>query len=181
MNNSYDLNSPIPIERRIENAYKSKNGLYPHEILLISYAPRYIYGEEIQTDYWWYSFGIDNVSSVLDSLLQRKFLSLGDLNQTVNKRTVPELKTFLKANGLTVGGKKADLINRIFANIPINNIEDAFPERYYCQTELGKKELEENDYLFEVKKNNYGISVWDANRILFRGSPKSFYELMYCF
>lgn len=178
MNNSYDLNSPIPIERRIENAYKSKNGLYPHEILLISYAPRYIYGEEIQTDYWWYSFGIDNVSSVLDSLLQRKFLSLGDLNQTVNKRTVPELKTFLKANGLTVGGKKADLINRIFANIPINNIEDAFPERYYCQTELGKKELEENDYLFEVKKNNYGISVWDANRILFRGSPKSFYELM---
>lgn len=179
MDNYYNINGPTPVEERIKNAYMSKNGLYPHEIILIKTVARFVYGRTINNNHWWYTYGIRDVQAIIDSLFERGFICLGGLAETINMRTVSDMKTLLKENGLTVGGKKADLISRILKNIPQNKIEKAFPERYYKLTDLGKKEIEDNDYLFEVLSNYYGIDIWEANRILFQGDSKSFYELMF--
>lgn len=55
---------------------KDAAGLYPYEVLLLTYAEKYTAGKEIAR-FWLYDFGIDDVPGMLRSLEKRGFLSDG--------------------------------------------------------------------------------------------------------
>lgn len=74
--------------RKTKNAMKDSAGLYPHEILLLSYYKKYAAGKPIAR-FWQYEFGIDNVPALMKSLQARGFANENDLTplgeEEVNK------------------------------------------------------------------------------------------------
>lgn len=66
----------IPVEERVKTATASNHGLFPHEILVLEYAPSfYTEGNSFQ-GFWWYSYGVRDVQGVLTSLAERGFLEI---------------------------------------------------------------------------------------------------------
>ena len=65
-------------KQEIRNFQKDEAGLYPHEILLLSYYEKYYAGKEIAR-FWEYEFGVDDVSALMRSLEKRGFASNGKL------------------------------------------------------------------------------------------------------
>ena len=59
-------------KRKVKNALKDEAGLYPHEILLLSYYEKYAAGKPIAR-FWQYEFGIDDVPALMKSLQERGF------------------------------------------------------------------------------------------------------------
>ena len=54
MNVSFSTNTDdtIPVSKRIAGTEPQCNGLYPHEILMLSFAPRYTVGEKSFQGFW---------------------------------------------------------------------------------------------------------------------------------
>lgn len=80
----------IPFDDRKKISYPSKRGLYVAEILLLKYCSYGTYPKP-KTGYpgfWWYEYGIRNVSAKLESLEQRGFIKM---NQTSNKYELTDL------------------------------------------------------------------------------------------
>lgn len=59
-------------KQKVKNALKHDAGLYPHEILLLSYYEKYAAGKPIAR-FWQYEFGIDDVPALMKSLQERGF------------------------------------------------------------------------------------------------------------
>lgn len=79
----------------INNSTPSKNGLFPHEILLISYicSQRANYLKEGATTFpkfWFYKYGVDDVQAVLQSLVARGFLQAEDGVYKPTKKGIEE-------------------------------------------------------------------------------------------
>lgn len=80
----------IPFDERKKISYPSKRGLYVAEILLLKYCSYGTYPKP-KTGYpgfWWYEYGIRNVSAKLESLEQRGFIKM---NQASNKYELTDL------------------------------------------------------------------------------------------
>lgn len=59
---------------------KDDAGLYPHEILLLSYYEKYASGKEIAR-FWKYEFDVDDVTALMKSLEERGFAKNGKLTE----------------------------------------------------------------------------------------------------
>lgn len=66
---------------RIRNFQKDKVGLYPHEILMLSYLEKYSLGKE-PAKFWERDYGVDDVPALISSLEQRGFAKEGKLTET---------------------------------------------------------------------------------------------------
>ena len=51
-------NMVLPIEKRIKGKKPECDGLYPHEVLVLSYASKYFDKENDFQGFWWYKYGI---------------------------------------------------------------------------------------------------------------------------
>ncbi|MCL2757214.1 MAG: minor capsid protein [Coriobacteriia bacterium] len=130
----------------------SNRGLYPIEVLVLSYAHQYLtYGNSFQS-FWGYKYGIDNVQEILNSLLYRGFLRLGDLKAILERQTVPILKEVMTSYGIDVKGNKPDLIQRLISQLPEYELTRRFPQRTYIRTDIGEAEVEENWYIIEIHR-----------------------------
>ncbi|GEK92142.1 hypothetical protein [Alkalibacterium kapii] len=69
----------IPIKKRLKKMKPNTTGLYPHEILLLSYAPDYYTKTNKFPPFWWYRYGIKDVDKLLKSLRKKGFLKIGSL------------------------------------------------------------------------------------------------------
>lgn len=67
-------------EVNMRNFQKDDAGLYPHEILLLSYYEKYSAGKEIAR-FWEYEYGVNDVRSLMRSLEKRGFASAGKLTE----------------------------------------------------------------------------------------------------
>jgi len=82
----YSQDAPS-IDDLIKDAHPSRNGLYPHEILMLAYADskRIKYMKIGSTDvpsFWLYSYGVGEISPILKSLVDRDFLELAEDGET---------------------------------------------------------------------------------------------------
>lgn len=112
-------------KRKASNALKDAAGLYPHEILLLSYYEKYAEGKPIAR-FWQYEFGIDDVPDLMKSLQERGFAD----------------------------GKKL--------------------------TPLGKKELEESEYISYIRKHKYlDISIADLSILINKNPEKNYHDLIW--
>lgn len=163
----------VPLRVRLKKAVPTKRGLYPHEILMLDYA--HIYSTDLSHQqfyaFWYYEYSVEHPEDVLKSLEERGFIRPGDLRSAIEKQTVPVIKNELKAIGQKVSGKKADLIDRLLSNASTEELEKKFSIRFYELTELGKQELEENQYIPYLHRCKY-MSIWEMNDRINHKNPQ---------
>lgn len=149
-------NQVIPFEQRKGSGWKSKNGLYPPEILLLYYCSKGQYPGPAKgyPAFWWFEYGIRNVSYILGTLEDRGFIQFGSLAGSAGALTAAQLKQLLKDAKASTTGKKEDLVERVKATVSDDVLWDAGLRPKYQLTELGAKELEENLQIAEMRKRN---------------------------
>jgi hypothetical protein len=159
--------APPPLEELLKDAIPSKNGLYPHEILMLDYANTYkVSGDNHFQGFWLYQYSVKEPQTVLKSLYDRGFITEGGLQETLNRLTLPVLKEELKSLGLKVSGKKSDLVDRLLESDAVASLEDKYSkEKLYKPTDMGKQELEDNAYVHYIHRKNY-LSIWELNKML---------------
>lgn len=109
----------------IRNFQKDEAGLYPHEILMLSYLEGYCSGKDVAR-FWEREYGVDNVPALIKSLQKRGFAENGKL------------------------------------------------------TELGKAEIEKNEYVpYMHRHKNLGISMADMSILVNKNPSRPYRDLLW--
>lgn len=160
------INNEIPsLQDLVTTATPSKQGLYPHEILMLNYASAYKTAGNTFQGFWLYQYGVNNPQAVLESLLDRGFLTIGGIKDTLQQQTVSTLKMELSKIGAKTTGKKETLIERILELEDTATLEAQFPDKYFVLTEKGAQEICDNEYVLYLHRKHY-MSVWEMNKLL---------------
>lgn len=170
--NSIDIKSnetsikSSPLPKEANKCIPTKNGLYPHEILLLEYASTFKTTDKSFQKFWEYQYGIKDISFYLDSLIEKGFITIGTIENTLKYESISNLKKQLKLFSLKVSGNKEILVDRLLSNVDSNYLESIFPDKYYQLSPLGQSELSENNYIIHIHKNNLAdLDIWKANII----------------
>lgn len=165
--NIAEQDKPPSLSALLKEATPSKQGLYPHEILMLEYAPYFKTSNNKFQSFWYWQYSVMDPQSVLDSLFERGFIKVGDLRSALENLKLPEIKEELKQLNQRVTGKKSELIDRLieFGN-PVE-LNQKYSERYYALTSKGEQELKENQYVSYLHRNRY-MTVWEMNQRIAR-------------
>lgn len=163
------------IKKLQKNSIPSKRGLRPHEILMLYYAPKYSVNQTEFPQFWYYKYAVDNPAALLRKLEKEGFIRSATAKESLTKLTVTELKTILSENKVKATGKKADLIKSISDFIDDEVVEKTVLDRSYAITELGQKELKDNEYVPYMHNCKYSVSMWDMNKLM-DGYPSSLWR-----
>lgn len=68
----------ISFEQRKKTSISSNNGLYVPEILMLHFCKKYPNPKSGYPGYWWYKYGIRDVGSIYESLVERGFIIIND-------------------------------------------------------------------------------------------------------
>ena len=179
---SYSKQTSSPYEKRedaslhnlLQEATPSRQGLYPHEIYILSKAANYKISDREINNFWIGGCCVEDVSDILDYLCNKGFIQPGSLRDTIGHLKVPEIKGELSAIGEKVSGRKADLVDRLISsnNVDLDVLAAKYPERYYKLTDKGESELAENEYITYLDKHEY-MTIWEMNRKL-NNNPEGF-------
>lgn len=158
----------------LNSAVPSSQGLYPHEILMLSYAHTYkLSGNNFQ-NFWYDTYSVADPQKLLISLYERGFITLDSLKTTIERLKVTDLKEELQNIGAKTTGKKAELVDRLLELGNIQILEQKYPDRYFTLTEKGQQEINANEYVMYLHKSDYMsnyISISDMNYLLHRDDP----------
>ena len=160
---SAEQDGPPSLSVLMKTAIQSKQGLYPHEILMLEYAPHFKTSNNTFQNFWYWQYSVTDPQSVLDSLLERGFTKVGDLRSALEKRKLPEIKEELKQLDQKVTGRKSELIDRLIEFGNLATLNQKYSERYYELTAKGEKELKENQYVSYLHRNKF-MTVWEMNQ-----------------
>ncbi|MBE6783803.1 MAG: hypothetical protein E7536_07300 [Ruminococcaceae bacterium] len=160
--NTVEIEGPPLLSDLIKTATPSRQGLYPHEIMMLEYAPCFKKSNNTFQQFWYYQYSVTEPQSLLESLYNRGFIEVGDLQSALDKLKISEIKDELKLLNLKVTGKKEELINRLFENGDVDYLNKKYKERYFVLTPKGEQELKENKYISYLHRNRY-MSVWEMN------------------
>ena len=160
---SVEQDGPPPLSALLKTATPSKQGLYPHEIMMLEYAPHFKISNNTFQNVWYWQYSVTEPQAILDSLFERGFTEVGDLRSALEKLKLPEIKEELKLINQKVTGKKADLIDRLMEFGNLDDLDKKYSERYYALTPKGEQELKENQYVSYLHRNRY-MSVWEMNQ-----------------
>lgn len=171
----------ISFEERKKTAIPSRTGLYPAEILLLEYCSYGTYPgpKNGYPGFWWFEYGIRDVGAALKSLENRGYIVFATAKESLNNFTIPQLKELLTSKELTTSGKKADLVMRVADVFSEAELLATGVQTKYMLTELGQRELIENEYVpYMHKAHNkttedarFGMTfnVWSINKLLGTG------------
>ena len=173
INNEIIEDEIIPVEERLKYMKPGDQGLYPHEILVLSYAPTfYTDGNNSFQGFWWYQYGIKDVNKVLDSLLDRKLIRVGSIESAMWKSTVVELKDILRENDHKVSGKKEVLIKRLLDEVDEEKLNGIFTRRTYETTDLGEEVLKRNEHIPYIhRKGAEDLDIFSLNELVKKQKP----------
>lgn len=99
-----------------------------------------------------YEYKVYDPISYHKRLIAEGYLEKADVSVALEHLKVAQLKEILKSNGLPEKGKKADLLERILANVDTTSIE---LETYYIPSQKGWEHYKRYEYLYSVA--SYGI------------------------
>lgn len=164
---SNDGDDVLPVEKRIKGKEPTCDGLYPHEVLVLSYAHKFCdKGNEFQ-GFWWYKYGIRNVQAVLNSLSSRALIQQGSIGDAVNMKKLPEIKEELQKHGLKVSGKKADLVKRLTDSVDDNELSAVFTKRPYSLTEQGTQILKKYEWIPYIHSHMIeDLDIWNLTELV---------------
>ncbi|GEK89685.1 SAP domain-containing protein [Alkalibacterium putridalgicola] len=142
----------------------NESGLYPHEILLLSYAPTYYIEKNSFPKFWWYRYGVKNVDKSLKSLKKRGFLKVGSIEASIQNETAEDLKEILRAHHLETSGKKAELVQRLVDEMPRDKLDDLFRDRTYELTDKGQAVLSAEEHIPYIHRRSIeDLDIWSLN------------------
>lgn len=171
------------IKRLTQKSYPSKRGLKIPEIMILDYAESFNTDTKDFQSFWYYQYGLDNVQSVLNILLQKKFIQIAPAQETIKRFTVARIKELLKELGLKQTGRKAELLERLFTNASSEYLESKVTEKGFVLTDTGTQELKENGYVMYFHRFNGFVSinfdVWQMNKRLHDNPDKTYREIMW--
>lgn len=166
----------IEFNERKKTSFASKNGLYPGEIVLLHYCSLSKLPKPI-TDYqgfWWFEYGIRDVGHMLESLEKRQFIKYASYLSTIKKLSPKEVNAIIEKINIPLAKSNKQNVDNILEYISNNKNIDAnkiVPKKYEL-SDLGVKELEENEYIVYmhshqdkdqyIDKNNK-FDVWGMN------------------
>lgn len=102
----------FPIEKGISGKMPTCDSLYPHEVLVLSYASYYCTSGNKFPKFWSYEYGIKDVQSILSKLEKDGFIEIDFSANRLTRKKISELKPVLQSHGLKVSGKKSEMIER---------------------------------------------------------------------
>lgn len=152
----------IPLGVLLKKATLSKQGLYPHEILMLDYAPHFKRSKNSFQSFWYWQYSVTKPQAVLDSLFERGFIKVGNLRSALARLTIPEIKQELKQFNQKVTGNKSVLIDRLIEFGELTVLNKKYSERYYELTSKGEQELKDNQYVSYLHRNKY-MTIWKMN------------------
>lgn len=162
----------VPVEKRIKGMKPNDVGLYPHEILLLSYAPKYYLEGNSYPGFWWYKYGVKDVDKCLISLKDRGFLQIGSLRSAIEKETAAVLKDVLRDNGLKVSGKKAELVQRLMDEVSEEKLNTIFTKRTYELTDAGSEILKKEGYIPYIHRHAIeDLDIWSLSEMVKNRKP----------
>lgn len=158
----------LPIENRILGQQPTCDGLYPHEVLILSYAPRFAAnGNNSYAGFWWYKYGIKDVETYLNSLKGKGYLQIGTIKDALQFEKLPIIKAELKNRGCKVSGKKAELIERLMEAAPENELNQIFTKRPYQLTKLGEEILRKYEWIPYIHSHNLeDLDIWNLTNLV---------------
>ena len=168
----------VTFEERKKTTFPSSNGLYIGEIMLLEYCNKGTYPKPKNgyPGFWWFKYGIRDIGHALESLEKRGFIRWGNKFELLTGLKIKDLKSIASSFNIKVNQSKENLINEIKNNIIEKDLPDEFFSNKYVLTELGQKELKENEYVVYMHKNKYktrddvpenlSFTVWDVNRLI---------------
>ena len=169
INDSYDPDEGvIPIEKRIDGQEPTCDGLYPHEVLALDYAPGFYTDENNFQGFWWYKYGIKDVQKILDSLCERGYTRVGSIESAINAEKMPLIKETLKKYELKVSGKKAELVARLLENVPEDDLEKVFTRHTYELTEKGETVLKAYEWIPYIHHHREieDLDIWNLTDLM---------------
>lgn len=136
-------------EDRKKTAIPSERGLYPAEILLLDYCKKgdFPHPRNGYQGFWWFKYGIRDVSAALKNLEDKGFIKLGSIKDSIQSLTTPILKKLLLKQGVSTKGNKSELISRTKRSVPDKDLIALGIEPKYILTDIGEKELLDNAYV----------------------------------
>ncbi len=116
----------FPIEKGISGKMPTCDSLYPHEVLVLSYASYYCTSGNKFPKFWSYEYGIKDVQSILSKLEKDGFIEIDSSANRLTKKKISELKPVLQSHGLKASEKKSEMIERILENISEEELDILF-------------------------------------------------------
>ncbi|MCL2842901.1 MAG: SAP domain-containing protein [Oscillospiraceae bacterium] len=172
-----DFLAPGPYEASPEGLTPA--GLYPHEVLLLSAASSFYTDQQKFPTTLRQQYGMLDVRKLLLGLVERGFLESATLEATLEGETVVNLKKTLKACGLPVGGRKAELIERIATQMSDADLATHFPRRAFALTQSGKQAVAEAQYVPYVHRRPVeGLTIWEMHRLALAEPDKTYRGLI---
>ena len=156
------------------------SGLYPHEVLLLDYATSFYTDQTEFPNIWRTNVGVLDVSTQLANLVDRGFLTEASIDATLEKQTVQNLKEALRKSALPVGGRKAELIERLQSSLTDTDLYALFPRRHFTLTWNGIRALDEAMYIPYVGRFPVdGLTIWDIHRKMVEQPDTSYRDLIW--
>lgn len=164
---SQEQDEVIPIEKRIKGTEPSCDGLYPHEVLVLSYAPKFCDCGNSFQGFWWYRYGIRDMQNLLASLAKRGYIEQGSIADAINMEKVPTIKEELQKRNLKSSGKKVDLISRLVQNVTENELSAVFSRRPYALTEVGMAILKKYEWIPFIHSHGIeNLNIWNLTDLV---------------
>ena len=161
------------LDELISQAVPSEQGLYPHEILMLSLARNYTDTTEKFEDFWQFQYYVSDPRSVIESLLERGFLRIRDLQDELSLKYGKYLKQELSNLNIPEKEFPNSISSRVQLLLEKGNIDELrlkYPCHYEC-TDLGRKEVTNNPYVYYLHHKPV-ISIWKMNHLINRENPE---------
>ncbi len=164
---NHTFDKPETTENHVGRGEPPCDGLYPEEVLVLSYAPRYYVTGNDFPQFWLYKYSIGNVQEVLDSLLQRGYIAVGTIEDAVMSESLSVIKEELKKHDIKTTGKKKDLVQRLIENVPEDELSEDFVKRPYILTERGENVVKKYEWIPYIHAHEIeDLDIWNLTQLV---------------
>lgn len=160
------------------------NGLYPSELIMLSYAEKYKIDETNFPAYLTIDYEIANPKKMLKSLHSKGYIEVGAAKDALGGFKVAELKEIASSLGITVKGKKADIISQL-SEVDDDSLSQFVKVRTWKLTESGRAALDDNPYIQYFLENHpydvggLGVNIWTVNEEFVKNPKRPYRDIIY--
>ena len=160
------------------------NGLYPSELVMLSCAEKYKTNETNFPAYFTNTYEIANPAKMLKNLQAKGLIEVGTAKDVLDGFKLPELKEIASSLGITVKGKKADIVAQL-SEADEESLSRYVKERTWRLTESGKAALDANPYIrYFLEKHPYnvtevGVDIWTVNEEFVKNPKRPYRDIIY--
>ena len=179
---SFEQRGIVPIEARTKGKMPICDGLYPHEVLVLSYASVFCEGDTEFHGFWWYKYGIKDIPSILTSLYKKGFIQRGTISDALNKENLSTIKNELQKRGGKATGKKTDLIKKLVELAPEDELFLICKKRPYALTESGATILKKYEWIPFIHNHNIeDLNIWNLTDMMQNQNPSRYRDVIWSY